>query len=189
MQVALFVAMLAGCSGNNGGEGAARDGTAYGPPWASQIFYRQLFVNSLNEMDEALDTGGEAGTIHYAWTEETDDETRWWVSEGDDRTGTAYLDLTFSGKGVQMVAAPDALDTPIVLVESSFKSGDAVTSGSVTATVTLIDALTTWYGTFYDVVQVDLSGGTPTGQLRFAEGIGIIQFSVGTTAGELAWYQ
>lgn len=189
MRSALLVALLAACSGGAGGPGGARDGDAYSPPWASQLFYRQLFVSSLDDMDAALDTGADAGTIHYAWTEEGDSGTRWWVSDADDRAGTPYLDLTFSGKGVQLVAAPDALGTPVVLLDSSFKDGDTVTTAGLTAQVTFIESLTTWYGTFNDVVQVDLSGGTPSGQLRFAEGIGVIQFSIGETAGDMAWYQ
>lgn len=189
MRVALLVALLTGCSKTGGGAGGARDGSAYGPPWASQLFYRPLFVSSLSEMDDALDTGADADTIHYSWTEESGDDTRWWVSETDDRSSTPYLDMTFSGKGVQLVATPSVLATPIVLLESSFADGDATTTGDVTATVTFIESLPTWYGTFEDVVQIDLSGGTPSGQLRFAEGIGILQFSIGATAGDMAWYQ
>jgi hypothetical protein len=187
---ALPMAVFAlGCSGGGGGSGGARDGNAFASPWAEELLYRPAAVSSLEELDEALDTGEAAGTVHHAWTEVGDGGTRWWVSDVDDRTGAAYLDLRFDGAGLQLVAAPDTLATPIVLLPASFDDGQSVQSGDVTATITWIDSLNTWYGTFTHVVQVDLSGGSPTGQLRFAEGVGVIQFSVGVTSGDLAWYQ
>ena len=107
--------------------------------------------------------------------------------------GATLRAFTFDTTDGLAVSAVDGapLDPPVILLPTAWKEGDAVTSGAFTATAEPLADIVTWYGTFTDVATVQVSGPADSpvaGTLRFASGVGLVQFALPGLEGDLVWY-
>ena len=163
--------------------------TDYLPPWAEHLEYRDV---APADLDAGVDTAGALGDLLHIGTSGAD--TSWSL---DVRRGAAWetaeavlsLDLSSADGGLTLTAVDGvALDPVVVLVGQSFKEGETVQSGDWTTSAARVDAVTTWYGTVEDALEITVSGPT-TGLFRLGAGLGPAQWSWDSLAGDLAWYE
>lgn len=183
--------MLLGCDGLSTGINAG-DTRIWTANWSDHLVYQSVDAASLggggsdtaalgtSQMDAVLAASGS----EWAFSARA-------LSESG--VGETLRELTFStadGLSVTQVEGV-ALDPAVVLLPANWEEGAAVTSGAYTTTTDPLADAVTWYGTFAKVVTVRVEGpaGDPlAGILRFAPDVGLVQFALGTVAGDLAWY-
>lgn len=159
----------------------------YAPPWATHLMFRQLDPEDLS----AIDTAATLSRIYHVGVSGAAPDWTLTFSEGEDYvTAEQFMTWTVStADGIALTSVDgETFDPPITLVSAAFQDGESVTSGPYRATPTRMDALTTWYGEFEEVLQVRVDGDT-IGDLYLAQGVGLAQFTWGDVAGDLAWYE
>lgn len=167
------------------------DAVEWSPPWASHALYREVDAHDLAGVEASLDTGVEPERSFSAWLDPEGPDVRFLVVRGEERdTGEVVLDLLLQTQ--PDIAVTGGYSPPVVLVPESFRIDQEVTSGDFTATLTWIDVVHTWYGSFTEVVEVNVQGpdGDPlVGGVRFGKGVGPIQFAWGGVGADLIWYE
>ena len=180
-----FLALIA-CSG--GGSSGTLPASTYLPPWATHLEYEEVDATALDGIEDTSTTL--AHILHIGVSGDGDSWT-WEVREGDDyATASTVLTLglsTASGLEITSVDGTD-LSPTLTLLSANYTVDEAVASGDSSAKPTRLDTLNTWYGTFSNVVDIEVSGPT-VATFKMAEGIGPVQFAWGDVAGDLAWYQ
>jgi hypothetical protein len=186
----MLVLLLAACTpvaGTNAG-----DTRVWTSNWADHLVYQSVAVDTLGA--GGSDTAADPTARLDATLVATGAEWALSLRAADDAgLGDIVRELTFStDKGLAVTQVDGAvLDPAVVLLPATWDEGAAVVSGDYTATTDPLAAAVTWYGTFADVVTVRVSGpaGDPlAGLLRFAPDVGLVQFALGDTAGDLVWY-
>ena len=180
--------LLAACSGDGGGPVGSVSTSAWLPPWADRLLYREVDPAAL---DEAIDTGAEAGEILQievtgtspTWTLEVRRGETWASAEP-----VVAWELRAAGSLTLEAIDGVALDPAPVLLGETYQTGEAVETGQWTATTAWLESQTTWYGTFADVLEVRVDGPT-TGIFRFEADVGPVQWAWGEVGADLAWYQ
>ena len=182
----MWLVLLLACDPDSAPTGGFTSET-YAPPWAAHLMYRQLDPEDL----ASIDTGDTLSRIYHVGMTGADPSYELVFSEGDNyATAAPFMSWSLStADGVALTAVDgEALDPPVTLLASAFQLDEAVTSGAYRTTPTKLDTLTTWYGDFEEVMQIRVDGAT-IGDLYLAEGIGLVQFTWGDVAGDLAWYE
>lgn len=163
-------------------------GDLYAPPWAAHLIYREAEVD---ELSEGVDTAEPLNHKLHLMPTGSDPEYQLEFRDGE-TWGSAdeLMTWTLSTDGGLTLTAIDgeALDPPVLLVGSAYEADAAVSSGEWRTTPSRVEALTTWYGTFEDVLEVRVDGPV-IGELRFAQGVGLVQFTWNDLAADLAWYE
>lgn len=181
--------LLLGCSNQIVGPLEATPWTAN---WSQHLVYRSVDA-------DGVATGGSdtaaAVESRLDGAVEADGDTRRLVVRtlGDEGTGETLRELVFStADGLSVTEVDGApLDPAVVLLGATWDEGEAVTSGDHTATTEPIGPVVTWYGSFADAVTVRVEGPASSalaGTLRFAKGVGLVQFGLGDVGGDLVWY-
>lgn len=163
-------------------------GDIYAPPWASHLVYREVEVD---ELIEGVDTAEPLN--HKLHMEPTGQDTEYslefrsgetWASADPVMTWTLSTD-----GGLSLTAIDGEVQSPpVLLVGSAYEADTAVNSGDWRTTPKRLETLTTWYGTFEDVLEVRVDGPV-IGELRFVQGIGLVQFTWDDLGADLAWYE
>lgn len=184
--LALF---LIGCGTEIGGP---LDAAPWTTGWSRHLVYRSVGPDGVESggtdtaaaveerLDGALDADGDSlRLVVRALT--------------DDGTGDTLRELVFATTdGLAVTEADGApLDPPVVLLGATWSEGEVVASGDHSVTVEPIGAVVTWYGSFADGLTLRVEGPPASplaGTLRFAKGIGLVQFGLGDLGGDLAWY-
>lgn len=183
MWLALFIA----CKG----DGLFSDGRSpddYAPPWPEHLVYRQV---APDEVGASIDTAEELDEIFHVLV--TGESPTWTfeIRSGDNvLTAEPVETLTFTlqdGFGIS-AATSQTLSSPLLLLSSPFNYDEPIVSGDWTATPTIAEYATTWYGVFNDVVDVQVSGPI-NARFRLDKDMGPVQWIWGDLAGDLAWYE
>jgi len=179
--------LILACGGKETTTGALSS-AAYAPPWATQLLYHEIDQGELDGgVDTAASLNGELmmqpSGQDPTWTLEFREGDSW--DEGD-----ALMTWELSTEDGLALTNIDgeALSPPLTLVGTTYEVGTSLDSGEYRTIPDRVDALTTWYGTFADVLEVQVDGPI-VGDLRFAEGVGLVQISWGDLAADLAWYE
>lgn len=167
---------------------AALSASTYAPPWATELLYHEV---DQDELDLGVDTA--ASLNRELMMQPSGQDTTWTLEfrEGDSwDEGDALMTWELSSADGLALTNLDgeALSPPLALVGATYEVGSSLTSGEYRTIPDRLDTLTTWYGTFSDVLEVQVDGPI-VGDLRFAEGVGLVQISWGDLAADLAWYE
>lgn len=187
-----LLALAAACNGN-GALGGNASWTDWGPPWTTSAQYRALAAADLESLDEGFDTGADLGEQRYATIEESGTQVVWSVF-ADESLSQLLFSFTFEASGGLLLTDSSAgsYDPPVVILPETVRSGDSEKTGDFKVSTNRMPTVNTWYGQFTDVVQADISGpatDAATGQIRFAKGVGPIQFVLSGETGDLSWYR
>lgn len=180
-----FLALVA-CSG--GGADGGLSSSTYLPPWASHLEYQAVDAAAL---DGGEDTATPLSHVVHIGVTGANDTWTWEVRDGDTyATANTVLTLGVSTASGLVITSVDGaqLSPALTLVSASYTDNEAVASGDYSATPNYLDALTTWYGVFDHVLDIEVSGPT-VATFRMAAGVGPVQFAWGDLAGDLAWYE
>lgn len=182
----MWLVLLVACDPSSAPTGGFTSET-YAPPWASHLMYRQLDPEDL----AAVDTGATLSRIYHVGVTPTGANLELVFSEGDNyATASPFMTWSISAADGLALTAIDGevLQPAVTLLASAYQLDEAVTSGGYRTTPEKVDLLTTWYGDFEEVMHVRVDGST-IGDLYLAEGVGLVQFTWGDLAGDLAWYE
>ncbi len=183
----MWLLLLVACGDKDTVAGNLSSG-GYAPPWASHLIYREVDVGELSEgVDTAeplnhkihMQPSGEGAEITLEFR---DGET--WAS------ADAMMSWVISTDGGLSLISIDGetLSPPVLLVGSAYEADTPVTSGAWRTTPTRLETLTTWYGTFEDVLEVQVDG-PHIGELRFVADVGLVQLTWDDLGADLAWYE
>lgn len=184
----MWILLLAACSGDSGKTpSGAYTSETYAPPWASHLMFRQVDPEDLG----VIDTADTLSRITHIGITGTDPDLTLTFSEGEDyATSEAFMTWTVStADGIALTGVDgETFSPPVTLLASAFQEDEAVTSGGYRTTPTRVELLTTWYGDFEEALRIRVDGDT-IGDIYLAKGVGIVQFTWGDVAGDLAWYE
>lgn len=183
----MWILLFAACQGGESPAGTL-SGDLYAPPWASHLLYRGV---DPDELAEGADTA--APLTHELHVGVSGAQQSWTLEFRDgENFATADIVMTWelsSASGIALTAIDgEALSPPVTLVEAAYALETPVSSGQWRTTPERLETFTTWYGTFEDVLAIQVDGPV-VGEIYLAAEIGLVQFSWGDLAGDLAWYE
>jgi hypothetical protein len=187
-----LIALLVACN-TNGTVAQGGSGDRFFPPWASTAIYRESTAQVLGAVSVPPDTAesvSEDGL--HAWGAADGGDWTWTAGEGRvEAEASVLVSLTFSAAdALSITAGAASYDPPVVLVPAAIEEGVSTTSGGWKTTPQLYSAFVTWYGTFDEVLCVDIEGeGELAGGICLAEGVGPVRWALGGVGADLVWYE